>query len=280
MEILEKHVKRFSANLEARIQVVVILMGFLMPPFILRHYGISINLAKEDFSAIWAKVLYQVYVGLGQYGEYLVSIILGTSLWGLFRKRNKEEMFNKGNAYKDHTYAWYWFCAKVLGYSKCNLERVPIYTQFRLVLRDTFDEYDVGEIPAKEDMAIGQCWLNPLNGSDKEVNLMIADTYPLSSRQLPVSKNTLATVKIYRQNQIDRGHYYTAKLVETVLNTVKNLPADVEQLNIFATTNPKNTYEIVKSVFKSAGRDNIRVLKVFQQQDSGTRNFEEKGKTI
>lgn len=281
--MLRNHIKKLGVNIEARIQIAVILLGYIVPfvlPFVLQYLGISIGVEKDDFSEGWLRILYQVYLELGKYGKYLASIVLGTFLWWKFRKRNHEIVFNKGNSYKDYSYAEYWLCAKILGYSKCNLERVPIYKQFQLIRRDTFNEYYVGEMPTKEDLEIGQCWLKPLSGSDKEVNLMIADTYPLSSGQLPVSKNSLATVKIYRQNQNDHRYFYITKLVDSVLNTVRNLPSDVEQLNIFATTNPKNTYEIVRKVFKSGERDKIRVLMVFQQHNSGLRKFEDKGRRV
>lgn len=277
--MLRRLTKKLSVNLEARIQMVMIVSGFALP-FLLLHFGIFPELTKDDFPEGVPRILYQVYMRIGKYGEYLAAIVISAFLRWKFKKRNENVIFNEGNSYKDYSYAEYWICAKVLGYSKCSLERVPIYTQFRLIRRDTFREYDFGEIWEKEDLQISQCWLKPLSGSDKEVNLMIADTFPLNSSQLPASKNSLPTVKIYRQNQTIFGRYYTEKLVDAVWNVMRNLPSDVEQLNIFATTNPKSTYELVRNVFKSAERGNVRVIRVFQQKDIGTRNFKENGKRV
>ena len=44
-------------------------------------------------------------------------------------------------------------------------------------------------------------------------------------------------------------------------------------LNIFSTTNPKNTYEIIKNSIMLAERGNIKHVNVFQQHNEGEREF-------
>ena len=41
---------------------------------------------------------------------------------------------------------------------------------------------------------------------------------------------------------------------------------NLQQINLFATTNVKNTYYITKSVFKKANRNTIEGLNVFQAE--------------
>ena len=47
-------------------------------------------------------------------------------------------------------------------------------------------------------------------------------------------------------------------------------------LNIFSTTNPKNTYEIIKNSIMLAERGNIKHVNVFQQNNEGEREFNNK----
>ena len=51
-------------------------------------------------------------------------------------------------------------------------------------------------------------------------------------------------------------------------------------INVFSTTNAKHTKKIAENAFKLANRGNIKKLLVFQQNNSGKRKFEKKGKVI
>ena len=86
------------------------------------------------------------YYYLGKAGNFVIAALLFLLiLFKFVRAKNKEKTFNKGSQYHNHSYSWYWFCSKILGYSKCSLIRVPIYMQFKLAINDVFDDYVVEE---------------------------------------------------------------------------------------------------------------------------------------
>lgn len=209
-------------------------------------------------------------------GNLAIGIVLLVVAIFTLRKLNKNYMFNKGNEYKDYPYGWYWICSKILGYSECSLILVPLYMQFKLVLRDTFEKYYCGEYPKKEADEIEIKKINLEQGFD-EINLMIADTYKLSEKQLPSLKAGKPTIIISRDNKEDYNRYDSPELVQTVVNIVRGLPVDVKMVNIYAATNPLNTKIIVQDAFKLGGRDNINCIIVFQQSRNGIRKFESKG---
>ena len=74
-------------------------------------------------------------------GNVAIGIFLFVVALFVVRKWNKNYIFNKGNEYKNYPYFWYWMCSKILGYTECNLILVPIYMQFKLIIRDTFYKY-------------------------------------------------------------------------------------------------------------------------------------------
>ena len=136
-------------------------------------------------------------------------------------------------------------CAKVLGYTKCNLKLVPIYLQFELVMNDTFAEYDVGtddDYPIIENEEIKIDKLN-WNQVSQEINLVLEDTYPITKSQLPVLKKALSTIRIVRKRP-DQARYYSPQFVAKIVDEIRKLPSNVNTVNVFATTNPKHTKQI------------------------------------
>ena len=209
-------------------------------------------------------------------GNIAIGLVLTIVNLFVMRKMNKEHIYNKGNEYKNYPYWWYWICSKILGYMKCNLKYVPIYMQFKLVLRDTFEEYECGEYSRKEDDKITVQKINFGQNSD-EINIMIADTYELSESQLPLLKTGNPTIIIARDNKNDYNRYDSPELIKTVVNVVRGLSKKFLTVNVFATTNPLNTKKIVQEAFKLGGRDIIKKIVVFQQSNNGIRKFGAKG---
>lgn len=213
--------------------------------------------------------------------NWVISIVLVFSALLWVRKFNKEKIFNTKNVYHNYPYLWYWFCAKVLGYQTCNLKLVPPYLQFKLVLNDTFSSYNVGEeddYPVIEDEEIEIKKANFVQVSD-EVNLVLADTYPIENQQLPIVKRRLSTITINRMRP-NVSRYYSPQFIAKIVDEVRNLPRNVTDINVFPTTNPKHALKIARDVFKLAERGNIKKLVVFPQEKTGIRKFARKGKVV
>lgn len=141
------------------------------------------------------------------------------------RKANKEKLFNTKNVYHDYPYLWYWICAKILGYVKCNLKRIPIDLQFKLILEDTFFECDVGTEYVYPKIENEQIEIRKRNWlmSSQEINLVLADTYPIEKYQLPNTKSGLPTLEIIRK-RLDKSRYYSPQFDSKIVDEVRNLP--------------------------------------------------------
>ncbi len=214
-------------------------------------------------------------------GKPVASVVLFFAVLKGIWKFNQGFVMNRKRVYHDHCYAWYWFCAKILGIKSCNLVLVPIYMQFKLLIRATFPEYplDESEYPVVENESDSK--VSELNGEEPtvEINLVLEDTYVIEARQIPKSKQGYRTIKISRNNGADSSRHFSQKFIEAIIKCVRGLNEKVS-VNVYATTNPLNTKHIAKRAFGLGERGNVEHLYVFQQSKDGKRHFEEKGRKI
>ena len=241
-----------------------------------------------DFKTFFSRYLQEsiptpdnfVSVFLFSLGNLFIGITFFVVLLLKIRSYNATCLFNRGHAYHDYPYLWYLYCAAFLGYKKCKLIHVPIYMQFKLVYRNTFDEYILPDIPtsAEETDQVIEEWI--VKTQEKiEYNLILEDTYPIENQKVLLVRPNITTLKISRKTQKNLNRYYSSAFVQHIISKVKQLP-EGSTVNVFATTNPKHTLEIVQKGFQMAGRGNISHLYVFQQEGTGQRTFKEKGYKI
>jgi len=273
MKRIKDGVSSNSAQLiEIFIIIVVTAIPFLLDlQSLFKKYIDSNPLSPDNF--IW-------YFALS-HGKLVASVILFVLILWRIRKYNQNFLMNRKNVYHNYCYIWYWICAKVLGIKKCNLVRVPVFMQFKLVINGTFEEYPLNddEYPIVDDEP--DCLVEKINkGMDRnEINLILEDTYLIEFTQLPKSKQDLFTVKVSRNDGTTNGRHFSQKLIEATINEVRNLKSS-KTINVYATTNPKNTAHIAKRVFALGDRGNIKQLYVFQQKNTGRRYFEDGGHKI
>ena len=268
--------RKLAVNMRPIVQIIALLVVGILPS-LLDVSEVVVKQPEITASQKWFDYLFY-FVWLK--GDVAIGILLSIVALFAMRKLNKGYIFNRGDVYKDYPYIWYWICAKILGYAECNLILVPIFMQFKLVIQDTFDKYHCGTFDKKDNDTISVNKSNMSNTSD-EVNLIIADTYPLGENQIPLSKRGFPMILISRDNSIDHNRYNSPKLVQAVVNEVRNLPSNIKKVNVFATTNPQNTMNIASSAFKVGERGNLDKVIVFQQKQTGNpRRFEKKGKVV
>jgi len=214
-------------------------------------------------------------------GKYVVAIGLFTIAFLRIRKHNKVVTMNRMNVYHDYSYVWYCYCAKFLGIEKCNLVLVPIHMQFKLVIQSVFNEFPMDETayPVQDNEAEIKKSIANWSSCPTEISLLLEDTYPIVSKQIPPPKRNLPTLKISRNDGKSVGRHFSQKFIESIINGVRELDNGVK-INVFATTNPMNTYNIAKQVFTNADRGNVAELYVYQQESSQSRLFKDKGKKI
>lgn len=253
----------------------VLLVGCVIFPEVVNLSGIIRTLfggRSPDFST--AKYYY-----LMKSGNWTIGIILAVVvLCKYIRKFNQDKIIYMGNIYHDHSYCWYWFCSRILGYKKCNLILVPIYTQYKLVIRDTFKEYPLpGKDFLEKDFEIEI--IKTDSDVKNEVNLILEDTYPIIDSQIPDSQKDLYTIRIKQIRDGNTARVYSPEFVETICKEVRELP-DGSTVYVYATTNPKHNYEIAKKVFALANRGNLKGLFIYQQDRYGERNFTQRSKNL
>lgn len=272
---MKKCYRKIKLNIWPIVEIIVIIVVFFLPILA----DISSKIGDKLEPKVSTNVLDYILYFVCTYGNIPLGILLSVLTLEIIRKKNKEATFNKGDEYKDYAYWWYWFCAKMLGFTKCSLVMVPINIQFKLAIHDIFETFYTGDIEEKKDEHIDVQRDRGIYNSI-EINLIISDTYPLTKSQLPESKKILPTIKIARDNACDNNRYDSPELVKFVVNTVKNLSDCNKIINIFATTNPQNTKNIAKKAFGSGDRGNLDLVRVFQQSNKGTRKFEEMGMVV
>lgn len=268
-------IEKLKDNLQPIIQIVFMIASLFLPTIVNVTDWIQFFFQNTEINFETAK-----YYFLLKAGNWGIGIILMFFVLFKIRKVNTDKLFNTRNVYHNYPYIWYFVCAKILGFTKCNLKLVPIFMQFKLVLNDTFAEYNVGsedDYPIIEEEEIVVRKVNWTSG--KEVNLVLADTYPIVATQIPNSKSVFPTLFIMRKRP-DQSRYYSPKFIAKIVDEVRNLPKDMTIVNVFPTTNAKHTKKIAGDAFKLADRGNVKKLVIFPQDNKGERKFEEKEKII
>lgn len=209
-------------------------------------------------------------------GDAAVALIVAILVWVAICRFNSNRIFNKNNVYHNYSYGWFLVFGKFLGHTKCNLVGVPIYMQIKLILRDTFQDYHCGLILEKKENEKIKVKVINADKDTNEINLVIADTYPIKNKQLVTSKSQLYTIKISRDNKNDKNRYKSIEMIKEVVNQLRNISGKINRLNVFMTTNPDNTREIVEKAFKLHDRGNIDSIYVYQQSCDGERLFIDK----
>lgn len=268
--------EKIQESFRSIVEIIILVLVLFIPTIVDVVSWIEVCFKATQINFDNIKYYFLLRAGNGVGGLLLM-------LWVLTRIRafNKEKIFNTKNVYHDYPYLWYWICAKILGYTKCNLKLVPPYLQFKLVLNDTFQDYYVGADDDYPTIENEQVEIKKINFEEvsTEVNLVLADTYPISSEQMPAGKRRLSTIVVNRKRP-DVSRYYSPRFISTIVDEVRNLPENVTDINVFPTTNPRHALRIVRDTFKLADRGNIKKLVVFPQDNKGVRKFERKGKVI
>ena len=270
--------KKIMANFRQIAQVLLIVIVCCLP------YMVDIPSLFEDYlrnhkpkPEFWDFITY--YILKNGNIVILMALLIAASL--LIRKWNKDFIMNNDNVYHDYPFGWYWFCAKGLGIKKCNLILVPIYMQFKLVIKNIFEEYPFDEAAFPIIDGEPECIIEKENmeADLSEINLILEDTYVIKPEQIPCSKQNLPTIKISRNIGNSHTRHYSPNFINAISEEIRKLP-QVSIVNIYATTNPKNTVQIILSTFKMADRGNVEHVFVYQQENSGKRRFNKEGHKI
>ena len=281
----------FQDSLEQIIQLVALATTVILP---FRFDFKAVVTAQPPKMEIQELAIYYAL----RHGNICIAIILAVLMITMFHKINGNRVLNKGNRYHRRSMFGYWLYSHVLGYGKCSLIRVPIADQYRLVLSDMFNEYELGnyEKASDEEIVSVRRFGSPLHSNILQQNEManepdiridadnifiaISDTYPIKDAMLPEQCNKQNTIIIQRiVNKEDNKRYESKTLTHKVLNVIRHIDREVV-VNVLPTTNVSNTYNIVNEVFKTGGQDNIKHLYVYPQPHKTEDDWNFSGKGI
>ena len=273
---MKKLREKISSNGRQILEIVILIIVSSTPWIvdlqeIFKEYLANHPISPDDF--FWQAAF--------RMGKPVASIMLFFAVLIEIRKFNQGFVMNSKRVYHDYCYAWYWFCAEILGIKSCDLVLVPIHMQFKLVIRATFQEYplDETEYPVVENESDSIVSETNQEEMTREINLVLEDTYVIEERQIPKSKQGYRTIKISRNSGADNSRHFSQKYIEAIIKCVRGLKGKVS-VNVYATTNPMNTKNIAKRAFGLGERGNVEHLYVFQQGKDGRRLFEDKGRKI
>lgn len=214
----------------------------------------------------------------GDITNIIIKIIIVICLYFLINRHNNEIEFLNGDVYGNVPFFFY-YIAKYLGYKKISMIRKPYDIQFKILKKGLFDVLD-DEIVEDNDV---KAYTNKeeFNYSNnlRECNLVIQDTYPISKEQLPESKRKFDTIWIKREKSKIGTRVYSPNLINEVAESVALIQETGATINLYLTTNTKNTEKIIKEIFMKGNRSKYDIRIFLQKADEG-RNFKEKGKKV
>lgn len=260
--------KRVFRNLWYLTTSIILPIVIISSPFIL------INIGKIIFTSYFENTTPDTIKELGVWIPIILSIFMYISA----RKILADKEFLAGNLYAQYPRFIYYIAGKLLNYGKFNLERKPFYVQFYVVLNDVFRDVTYSSLPENKKLKIKEDYTDyNLNQNQQKCNLIISDTYSISKSQLPDEVKDYTTIKIEREKDSLHDRIYSEELIHAVSKAIEKIKMIDAEINLFLTTNTKNTYEIINKVFKKGGRERY-TINLFQQGDKGNRNFKRKAK--
>lgn len=260
MNILWKKCKKIFFQ-EGIFFIVLIIPAFLPES--------CIELLKKIFESWNGTTINQDITGI------IVRLILMVILYIIIIKVNSKREFFNGDIYGAIPMFFY-YIARFLGYKKISLIRKPYDIQFKVLRKDLFEIVEDNIEEDKEvDVETDKTNFKYSNNL-RECNLIIADTYPINKEQIPVNKRNLDSIWIKREKSEIATRVYSPKLINEVSESVSIIQKTGAKINLYLTTNTKNTEKIVKDVFMKGDRSKYNI-EVFLQESNGNRRFKEKG---
>lgn len=257
--------------------VIFILMELLLPVIVI--WLICFKFTIELFFSEINFFIGTIDTSNSLFSSKLLKIIA----FGLFtilvyshiRKRNENRiLFNGGDYYNDYPYFIYWICAKLLNYKICTLKNVPLYLQYKLLLKNLFPVFLTGDNLDEEQNALNYEAenMNSLvriinkNKNANTVNLILIDTYNIDDNKLPDKLFEEYSIFIRRVAKPNGVRKYNQKFIDQIKKEISKLDTSITTINIYATTNPKHNKSIVQNVFSLGDRSSIKYINVSKQK--------------
>lgn len=195
------------------------------------------------------------------------GVVLSITIYVWRTKANKDKLFNTGNKYNEYPIWAYWLASKILGYGKVSLVRVPMYLQYKLLLKDIFPEVIVDSNIVEKAQSINIIEKN-MDHPSNELNLVLVDTYEITDSQIPSDKAHLPTIFIKSGNEIDSNRSLNPDFIKEIRRRTNVYHKIYKKLNVYCTTNTNHNQLIINKCFKNSGRTGFENIVVYQASRS------------
>uniref|UniRef100_UPI0034DCC624 acyltransferase n=1 Tax=Lactococcus sp. TaxID=44273 RepID=UPI0034DCC624 len=197
---------------------------------------------------------------------FLTLVITLTSI----RKMKSSDTFNGNNSiYFSDCYCYLWIAANILGYKKFQLISVSLPLQFELVINEVFSEFIVETSLTPYEKFDGDISIKYKNREYTAdiMNVLICDSYNIRENDIAADFNSYPVLKISSSKMDDGIRYDNPKLVRRVREEMNKVSKQYRELNIFLTTNPKNTLKIIGSSFMASDRFGFEKISVISMDN-------------
>lgn len=214
------------------------------------------------------------------YGSPASGLFLALLIGYYIYKSNNKKIFNLKGIYISKEFVFK--IASYVGYQECNLVNMPIYIQYRLLIRRVFTKFTIASFNIEENDS--PCIVPQIEifSSPTELDTMILileDTYEIKNNQI---EDQISKISSNKRIQIKISRYSGTKIRKcdlSFVNAIRQVIAHYATnttIHIFATTNPKNNMRIFEQCFASLERDTIKKIYVYDQSKDGERIFDKK----
>lgn len=252
----------------------------ILYPFI----TIAVPLLSIIFTSIWLSSIFTLidYEGNGfmiklssltlNHPRRVACIFLFVLQLFIIRKINKEKEYAPSDIYGNYP-IWIYFIAWLfIGYKKVNLKLKPIPLQFQLLNSNVLECFDDTEYQ-KENYK----YKISHNGNikkTKEINLIIADTYPISLDKIPKTLKDNYTIAINR-SEGEGIRTNSNELINIIAKEIQTTKKHCKIYNLFLSTPASVNKAIFQKVFQTGFRDNF-TINIYQQDSNENFKFKEK----
>ncbi len=181
----------------------------------------------------------------------------------LFYKKNNNEEFAPSNYYCEFSPIFYKL-AFLLGYKrKIDLKLKPIDIQFQLFQLGNVELYDsaTADLEESKNYTYTVERINELNSGNREINVIVADTYDVGIDKIPKILQSNYTIVINRKSKGTRVD--GKKIVQILSKEIEALKDNYKVYNLFLSTPGDTNLRIYNSVFHTVNDDFI--IKIYTQ---------------
>ncbi|WP_277984720.1 hypothetical protein [Lactiplantibacillus plantarum] len=216
-----------------------------------------INNGRYDLSSLEGKFPYVIV-------NILAFIVMMVACYFIVRKCNKQKEFHSNGAgYLNWPFLILTVVGRFLGYESIDTVNVPIWLQFKIYKSPWWQTKGLDRVNIECDTDEIICNFKRVKHSDGIVNVILVDTYDVKVPVSILKKHDTLMVKRKTVNQGNRtfNKTFVGKSI-TEINRLYKL--QYNSMNLFCSTNPFHTKEIVKGTFRMDGREHHMAVTVFQ----------------